>query len=94
MDIRITKMLAIGLGLTAIVSGAFLLSHAAAQPWPSSSTPSACLGLELHLHPGSDYLGMRVAPARDMPPDPVILQVPLYPGSTVTHRAIEPPIIG
>jgi hypothetical protein len=94
MDIRITKMLAIGLGLTAIASGAMVLSHAAAEPWASPSAPSVCLGVELHLHPGSHYLGMRVVPARDMPPDPVILQVPLYPGSTTTHRAIEPPTVG
>lgn len=101
---RISRVLPMGIVVAVIATGALVAGTVAARSLASrttssatgkmATTPGVCLGVELHLRPGSDYLGFRVAPAADMPLDPVVLQTPLYPGAKRSQKAIQPPIIG
>jgi hypothetical protein len=45
----------------------------------------------LHLEPGLHCAGYDIDPAEDIPPDPIQLTVPLYPGARPTERTQERP---
>lgn len=87
--------------VTALVLAASIatpaLSPAAGSPAVAAartSNDAACsASLTLTLQPGLHYGKIKVTPAPDIPPGPVIVQAPLYPGATPSSAHIKDPYI-
>jgi hypothetical protein len=88
--VRITFVAAlIGIGAAGAAQSRF---QAAAPPAGRGRIPSQCIGLTMHLEPGalrpdgSPWPSWAIA--RDMPLDPVTVQVPLYPGAAASRAPL------